>query len=585
MSTPPSPAVQDSGRDSESERSLVEARELYDTTREICSQLGLDEVLQAIVRRVNRVLDGDVAYLATCDDTHQVLRMRAFDNIESPKFKALTFPYGVGLGGAVAAERRPMMINNYQFELDKRVLHHKEIEEAVIEEGLRGGAAAPVEFDGRLLAVLFVAKRVPYQFTEHQLTLLSSLANAAAIAINNAQVHGRLLATMAIHKNLMEIALADRGPTAVAHTLAGLVRGPVLLLDWQGRALADEPYRGRHLQAPPLTELTSRTANPLQEKNIRRIDIHLGGETEGYLIADIEHSDEGLGDAAMEQASTVFALELAKLRSGEQAEQRLRGGILNELLNHPISNESNILRNAERLGCNLNAQHVVAVIRFRSVEPIERTPGHYLLHRLTQSISRSAQSNSTETLTAEHGDAVVVLVPAHDTIGAQSLIEHCIRISRTAHLPDVIAGLGSPTQGLHDYAESYAEATRAVETATRLGRLGPVVRFDQLDFHQLVLGARPTPEITRMAHQTLAPLTDYDERRGGSLVRTVGVFIENNGNAEATARTLNLHPNSLRGRLTRISELLERDLYDANTRLDLFLAIQSLALAPGRIEP
>ncbi|UDG98941.1 helix-turn-helix domain-containing protein [Rhodococcus opacus] len=55
------------------------------------------------------------------------------------------------------------------------------------------------------------------------------------------------------------------------------------------------------------------------------------------------------------------------------------------------------------------------------------------------------------------------------------------------------------------------------------------------------------------------------------------------GIAEANAHTLNLHPNSLRGRLTRICELLGRDLSDAAARLDLFLALEGCALRPSTI--
>src|ERR1700709_671218 len=135
------------------ERLLTEARELQDMTKEICSQLELDDVLVAIVRRANRMLDGDVAFLATCDDSHGVLRMRAFDNVQTERFKTLTFPYGVGLGGAVARERRPMAVNTYLGD-DPRVLHSGEVDFAVSEEGISGAVAAPVEFDGRLLAVL-----------------------------------------------------------------------------------------------------------------------------------------------------------------------------------------------------------------------------------------------------------------------------------------------------------------------------------------------------------------------------------------------------------------------------------------------
>lgn len=562
-------------------QALIEAQELYDTTREICSRLELDDVLQAIVKRANRVLGGDLAYLATCDDRHRVLRMRAFDNVRTARFRALAFPYGIGLGGAVAAERRPMMVSNYQYENDARVRHSKIVDEAVVDEGVRGGAAAPVEFDGRLLAVLFIAKRVPHQFTEHQLTLLSSLANAAAIAINNAQVHGRLVATMKIHQDLMEIALADRGPEAVAHTLASLVRGPVVLLDRLGRPLANESFQGHPLAVPSVDELAAWSSQSANDGTIRVIAIRLGGETEGYLVADLENTQDDLGVAAMEQATTVFALELAKLRSAEQAELRLRGGLLNELLNYPHTDVPELLRQAERLGCDLRARHVVAMVRFRSDDAAVGTAGSFRLQRLAQNLARVCRGISGGSLVAERGNAVVILTPADSLAAAQRIIEHGINQCRAAGLPDIVAGLGSMTSGLGDYAQSLAEAARAVGATVRLNRPGPITRFDQLDFYQLVLGARPRRDIALMARRVLEPLLDYDSRRGGALVHTTRVFLECNGNAEAAARNLHLHPNSLRGRLARIAELLGRDLADSTTRLDLFLALESYSAAPN----
>src|ERR1700710_886220 len=111
------------------ERLLMEARELQDTTKEICSQLELDDVLVAIVQRANRMLGGDIAFLATCDDSREVLRMRAFDNAHTEVFKTLVFPYGVGLGGAVARERRPISIDTYADEGDTRLLHSTEVDD------------------------------------------------------------------------------------------------------------------------------------------------------------------------------------------------------------------------------------------------------------------------------------------------------------------------------------------------------------------------------------------------------------------------------------------------------------------------
>jgi sugar diacid utilization regulator len=547
------------------ERALVEAQELYDLTKEICSQLELDDVLVSIVQRANRMLGGDIAFLATCDDSLEVLRMRAFDNAHTERFKALVFPYGVGLGGTVARERRPIAVNTY-FEKGDRVRHSSEVDDAVAEEGIVGAVAAPVEFDGRLLAVLYVGARVPRQFDDHQLTLLSSLANAAAIAINNAQIHGRLVTSVKIHHDLMEIALADLGPSAVARTLADLVNGPVALLDWQARPISHEFSGGRALDLETLDLSRERDG-------IRIMPLLLGSQTEGYLVADLATTEDGSGLRAMEQASTVFALELAKLRSTEQAELRLRGGVITDLLNWPPHDTAELLRQAERLGCDLRAEHVVAVVRRRDSEPAASRGGHAMdrVGRMMFEVSHALPGGS---MVGEHGDAIIVLVPAKDVASAQRIIERGIARLETARFPRIVAGVGSVVHSLDEYERSYSEASRAVGAALHR-TAGPVARFDQFNFYDLVLGAHPAADLAAIADRLLAPLIDHDQRRGAELMKTLRVFLETNGNAEATARSLALHSNSLRARLTRIAELLGRDLADAETRLDLFLALRS----------
>jgi sugar diacid utilization regulator len=556
-----------------SERLLTEAQELQDTTREICSRLELDEVLVSIVQRANRMLGGDLAFLAICDDVLEVLRMRAFDNVHTDAFKSLTFPYGVGLGGAVARERRPISIDTYLDEGDTRLRHTNPVDDAVSDEGIIGAVAAPVEFDGRLLAVLYVGARGPRQFDEHQLTLLSSLANAAAIAINNAQIFGRLVASMKVHHELMEIALADLGPSAVARTLSDLVNGPVALLDWQARPIAHEPAAGRFLDLAPFVASASGTALIDVSPDVNVITLRLGGQTEGYLVADLAATENDFGVPAMEQASTVFALELAKLRSAEQAELRLRGGVITDLLSWPPHDAAELLRHAERLGCDLAANHVVAVVRF--LDNDQAASVQEPLHRVARTMFEVSHALPGGSMAGERGNAIVVLTPAKDIAEAQRVIERGLARCETAQLPTVVAGLGSMVRSLDEYQQSYAEAARAVDTAVQKA-LGGVTRFDELNYYELVLGARPIADLATMAHRLLAPLIEYDQRRAGELTKTLRVFLDANGNAEATARDLGLHPNSLRARLARIAGLLGKDLASAETRLDLFLALRSI---------
>ncbi|MDP9101905.1 MAG: helix-turn-helix domain-containing protein [Actinomycetota bacterium] len=559
---------------------LLATEQLYETTRDICGRLDIEEALQAIVCRANTLLGGDLAYLATCDDDHRVMRMRAFDKVRSDRFKALVVPYEVGVGGAVATHRRPMTVEDY--ESAPGVLHVPEVDESAREEGIRSGVGAPVEFENRLLAVLFVAKRTPHRFSAQQVTMLHSLANAAAIAINNAQIHGRLVAAMGIHQSLMDLALSDRGAAAVTATLVDLVQGPALFLDWRGAVLADAPCGGRSLAAEGYGTLLGEDADT-DNRGTTTLPIRIAGVVEGYLVVAPGASDPELAAVAIEQTVTVLALELMKMKNADQVELRLRGGIFTELLSYPHTDQARLLRQADQLGCDLRKSHVVAVVEFRDRQaPVEAAPLPW--QRLAQLTAATCAQARQDALLVDRGDSIVVLVATEEPNEGQEFLRHAIEQARRARLPAVVAGLGRLTGSLADFQTSFAEASRAAEVARRLPSLGGLVRFDGLGLHQLLLGAQPSADLAVLARRMLDPLFDQDVRRGTELVLTARVFLECNGNVEAMARSLGMHPNSVRNRLSRMAKLLGRDLEDARTRLDLHLALETLALvsAEGR---
>ena len=103
-------------------------------------------------RAARQLLGADVGYLAVADDDHEVLRMRAVDGIFSEGFRTAVLPYGIGLGGTVAAHRAPISTADYL--IDSSMSHSDSIDAVVDEEGMRAAVGVPVEFQGKLLAVL-----------------------------------------------------------------------------------------------------------------------------------------------------------------------------------------------------------------------------------------------------------------------------------------------------------------------------------------------------------------------------------------------------------------------------------------------
>jgi len=63
-------------------------------------------------------------------------------------------------------------------------------------------------------------------------------------------------------------------------------------------------------------------------------------------------------------------------------------------------------------------------------------------------------------------------------------------------------------------------------------------------------------------------------RRGSQLFRTLEVYLEQHGNARRSAEALFIHRNTLRQRLRRIGEIIDRDVREPGSWFELGLAVR-----------
>ncbi|MBP2184931.1 PucR family transcriptional regulator [Amycolatopsis magusensis] len=125
-------------------------------------------------------------------------------------------------------------------------------------------------------------------------------------------------------------------------------------------------------------------------------------------------------------------------------------------------------------------------------------------------------------------------------------------------------------------AQALRPTVQEARHARKLAELAPgrasVVAGDEVASHLLLLAAVPEELRRSFGAKVLGPLLSYDEAHGSDLVHTVKVFLENSGSWTQTAAELHLHVNTLRYRVSRISELTGRDLSRFSDRVDLYLA-------------
>ena len=106
----------------------------------------------------------------------------------------------------------------------------------------------------------------------------------------------------------------------------------------------------------------------------------------------------------------------------------------------------------------------------------------------------------------------------------------------------------------------FEEARHALLGSTVLQRKPGVVTFDELGPYKYLLRMSLDADVRDSYREAVAKLADYDRERSTSLLLTLEEFLRRRGNISATSEALFVHPNTLRQRLRRISELCGLDL-------------------------
>jgi purine catabolism regulator len=115
------------------------------------------------------------------------------------------------------------------------------------------------------------------------------------------------------------------------------------------------------------------------------------------------------------------------------------------------------------------------------------------------------------------------------------------------------------------------DLARAVDQAKRaLAGAAPVARFSDLPGQSLLALLDPAAG-GAFADALLGPLREYGAR--ANLVESLRAYLACNGHWDAAAQRLGVHRHTLRYRMKRAGELLDRNLDDPGVRAELWIAL------------
>ena len=200
-------------RDSENHRRRLMT--LVDVTQRLTRGLELSTVLQAIVEAAALVFEGEASLRLLDEDT--LVRVAATSGSLASIVRPHV-PLGQSLCGHVARSGQPLIVTDMA--IDPRLF--PDVRAALREAWLRALLCVPVQVGGRVLGTLQVYRERDYLFGRDDLTVATSLADQAAIAMENARLFQEVQdhATQLAEANMAlqsEIAERQRAEAARQH--------------------------------------------------------------------------------------------------------------------------------------------------------------------------------------------------------------------------------------------------------------------------------------------------------------------------------------------------------------------------------
>jgi sigma-B regulation protein RsbU (phosphoserine phosphatase) len=184
-----------------SDAAEVRLQQIQAITDAALSHLDDDDLLGAVLERVREILHVDTAVVLLLDASGRRLVATAARGIEEEVHQSVQVPVGQGFAGRVAAERRPVIIEN--------VDSANVVNPLLVERGVRSLLGAPLLVGGDLLGVLHVGTFTPRRFTAEETEFLQLAADRAALAAQSLRVGSERAAARELQRSLVPSALPE----------------------------------------------------------------------------------------------------------------------------------------------------------------------------------------------------------------------------------------------------------------------------------------------------------------------------------------------------------------------------------------
>lgn len=463
--------------------------------------------------------------------------------------------------------------------------------------------------------VLSVASRSVRDMSEDDLTFISTVVHLGSIAIERAhrervqhESHQHLQNALEAQRRLLRDVLAGGSIEHLTSTLADLLSGPVLVIDFFANHLVgarspvpdslDDAGWQRWLSSALGRETVAVVRESIQRYRQMTVELALtrtlnvrasieplkvDDELVGALLTFGHDGTSDLHQLMLESARFALSVQMMRSVVRFRFETRTLTELFFEVVERRWRDKDDILRRGRHLGLSLELPMRMLVVDFsdQGGSTDASRPAKNLSLEGHGTVDLLARQMNMPIHIVTVGSGLVCLMPQESVRDTATLSRFAKRVSDALNRAlgqETIVAIGEVFEGIEPLAGEWERCWRMIRVARKFGRSGPL-DIQGLGPLPMLMGAADSADILGFVDGTIGSLIKHDRQSGSPYLETLVAYLRSGCRYQPCADAMGLHVTTLRYRLSRIQELFGIDVESPERRFAVELAIQLHTLA------
>ncbi len=380
-----------------------------------------------------------------------------------------------------------------------------------------------------------------------------------------------------IHKTFTKLAVNGEGTEKIINMLGNMLNIGTAYID----VLFNKIYFSCNVADDGFKSLVHDIMNKSNYQCINCCPVAIGSIIYGYIICDTAgNKDYGeIEKTTIEHATTVLKIDIQKKLSNSKIEQKYRDEFLLDLLVNNISTLEEVTARAKRYHWKFEKKFACIIFdidKYKEKLSLVNDEDSIINERnkMFEIAKINLRNSKYRFYYTNFSDMLICIVEFSYSTNEEEkhlelILEKVNKEIKTKSSLSFTTGVGEIKDSIIDIHISFTEAQQAIKLSRSINNINKISFYSRLGIYNLLFDLSCSKDVDSIYKKYIDTLINYDRDNNTDYYKTLFVIIEHDWNLKASSIALHVHYNTVKYRFNKISNLLNLNLTDRESKFIL----------------